>query len=93
MILWKDTYIYIYIYTPELRKSLSLCQYTAKSADSDLVGLGWGQQSAFLMSSPVMLMLFPYYVLSGTALSMHFVIYIYISSEYTVDSYGWYHTG
>ena len=84
MVLWKD----IYIYMPELKKSLSLCQYTAKSADFDLVGLGWGQQSAFLTSSPVMLMLFPYYVLSGTALSMHFVIYIYHPSTQQIHMAG-----
>ena len=38
---------------PELKKSLSLCQYTAKSADFDLVGLGWGQQSAFYEEQPM----------------------------------------
>ena len=68
----------------------SLCQYTVKGADSDSVGLGWGQGSAFLTSSKVMLMLFPYHVLSGKALSL---CHIYRSFEYTIDSYSGYHTG
>ena len=71
----------------------SLCQYTVKSADSDSVDLGWDQESAFLMSSQVLLLwlLFPYHILSGKALSLNFVTYI--SFEYAIDSYGWYHIG